>query len=362
MNEEANKEVDILVTPQLRNTFPELVTVNDDYISSQDFKILLENTNNVLASIDRMAKTENVKGESDDVLGTTDVVKNVKTLGKGYITYLPEYGFFDVEIPGLSSAEKIEGETFNIFYIEVNGKEGLQIPNNPEKPQEGEDIMLKTSSMDITYKKTAETMSINIKKGVNLISFSHIPKLENEEVQKASDLLKWAVKNGIDMENFSYFSDGRWKGIGYVDGEVAGEDFTITPGRGYLAYSKTSGKLSLPSYQITSSVPISLSAGWNLVGIHGYKDMYTAKSLIESINKIDGLTANNISWWPTSKGKYEGLQLVDGRQYGSDFSISTNQGYFIRISKYEPKDKTCKSLLWNENGPKHGVCAKTVSL
>ena len=74
------------------------------------------------------------------------------------------------------------------------------------------------------------------------------------------------------------------------------------------------------------------------------------------------MIANNISWWPTSKGKYEGLQVVDGRQYGSDFSISTNQGYFIRISKYEPKDKNCKSLLWNENGQKHGVCGKKISL
>ncbi|HOV29776.1 MAG TPA: hypothetical protein PLD77_01725, partial [Candidatus Dojkabacteria bacterium] len=102
--------------------------------------------------------------------------------------------------------------------------------------------------------------------------------------------------------------------------------------------------------------------GWNLVGIHGYSKVYTARSLLNSINKVEGLTANNISWWPTSKGKYEGLQLSDGKEYGFDFPISPNNGYFIRINKFEPKDTSCGSILWNEGGTHNGACGNSKTL
>lgn len=294
-----------------------------------------------------------VKGISDTVLGTTD---STNTLGSGYITYLPEYGFFDMEIEGLKETEKVEGNTLRIFYVETNGIEGFQIPADPDNPKSTEDIMLQSSSLNISYKKSAEVMTLDLKRGVNLVSFNYIPKIENNEYSKASSILKWLVSKGARVEHISYFSGGRWKGIGYVDGKTTGDDFNITPGKGYLIYTEADAKVNIPGYKITSSVPVSLGAGWNLIGVHGYNEMYTARSLIDSINSIDGLTANNVSWWPTSKGKYEGLQVVDGKQYGFDFSISSNNGYFVRISKFAPKDSKCKSLLWHAGGSHNGAC------
>ncbi len=294
-----------------------------------------------------------VKGISDIVLGTTD---STNTLGSGYITYLPEYGFFDMEIAGLKETEKVEGNTLRIFYVETNGIEGFQIPADPDNPKETEDIMLQSNSLNISYKKSAEVMTLNLKRGINLVSFNYIPKIENDQYSKASSMLKWLVSKGARVEHISYFSGGRWKGIGYVDGKTTGDDFNITPGKGYLIYTEADATVSIPGYRITSSVPVPLSAGWNLVGIHGYSQMYTARSFIDSINSVEGLTANNVSWWPVSKGKYEGLQVVDGKQYGFDFSLSSSNGYFVRISKFKPKDSNCKSLLWHAGGSHNGAC------
>ena len=315
--------------------------------------------------------TPDAKGVTDSVLGTTDNTSNngnsnnsnnssntntTNTIGSGYITYLPEYGFFDMEIEGLKETDKVEGNTLRIFYVETNGIEGFQMPADPDNPKETEDIMLQSSSLNISYKKSAEVMTLNLKRGINLVSFNYIPKIENNEYSKASSMLKWLVSKGAKVEHISYFSGGRWKGIGYVGGQTTGDDFNITPGKGYLIYTEADATVSIPGYRITSSVPVPLSAGWNLVGIHGYSQMYTARSFIDSINSVEGLTANNVSWWPTSKGKYEGLQVVDGKQYGFDFSLSSSNGYFVRISKFSPKDSKCKSLLWHAGGSHSGAC------
>ncbi len=74
-----------------------------------------------------------------------------------------------------------------------------------------------------------------------------------------------------------------------------------------------------PGYNIESPVPIAFSSGWNLVGVHGQNEAYTAKTFIESINTIEGLKANNVSWWPTSRGMYQGYQLQNGQEYGKTF-------------------------------------------
>jgi len=176
----------------------------------------------------------------------------------------------------------------------------------------------------------------------------------------ASDLITKAANNGVNIEYISIFSGGRWySGYSCSSGTCTGTNFSIVPGKGYVVKSSNSGTITIPGYNLTSSVPVAFSSGWNLVGVHGYTTAYTARTLIDSINTVEGLTANNVSWWPTSKGKYEGLQFENNTEYGLDFSISPTNGYFVRISNYAPKDTACKSLLWNAGGSANGACGNT---
>ena len=157
---------------------------------------------------------------------------------------------------------------------------------------------------------------------------------------------------------------GRWsQGISCdPQGVCSGTDFPLTPGRGYFIKAREDQEVTLPGYQIISPVPIPFSSGWNLVGVHGYSKVYSARSFIESINKLIGLTADNVSWWSSSVSRYEGLQVTDGIQYGVDFPINSSSGYFVRISDFQPSSDECRSIIWNEGGDLNGDCGHSKSI
>jgi putative lipoic acid-binding regulatory protein len=234
------------------------------------------------------------------------------------------------------------------------------MPEDPDNPTSDEDIVLSAIASEITYSQETTAKQYDIKEGVNIVSFDFIITDSNSGAYMASDVMIQAKTNNVDIKYISTFDGGRWyEAYSCTSDTCTGTDFSIVPGRGYLIYANNSGSLTIPGYNLKSSIPVAFSSGWNLVGIHGYTTAYTARTLIDSINKIDGLTANNVSWWPTSKGKYEGLQVENNTEYGLDFAISPTNGYFVRISEFAPSDTTCKSILWNDGGTLNGTCGNT---
>jgi hypothetical protein len=219
---------------------------------------------------------------------------------------------------------------------------------------------LRSDAYKITYTKNSTGQQYEIKKGINIISFDFVPVSTDLGAYTAKDMIYQASENGVKIQYISTFDAGRWNsGYSCSSGTCTGSNFSIVPGKGYLIYSTQSGTMTIPGYSLTSSVPVAFSAGWNLVGVHGYTTVYTARSFIDSVNSINGLTANNVSWWPTSKSKYEGLQVDNGVEYGLDFPINPINGYFIKISKFAPTDTKCKSLIWNAGGSLNGTCGNT---
>lgn len=199
-----------------------------------------------------------------------------------------------------------------------------------------------------------------LKKGINIISFDFIATNADSKAYTASDVITQATKNNVNIQYITTFNGGRWSsGYSCSNETCTGANFTIVPGVGYLIYSTDDGTITIPGYNLSTPIPIAFSAGWNLVGVHGYTTAYTARTFLDSINGIEGLTADNVTWWPTSKGKYEGISLVNGTQYGTDFALSSTMGYFVRISKFVPTDTSCKSLIWNPGGSLNGTCGNT---
>jgi len=272
--------------------------------------------------------------------------------GEQEVFFLPEYGTYSLEFgPFEYDTQVSEGKTLYLFYFEINGDEGFQLE---------EDYVLQSFAQQIKYEKTASSKSIPLKKGINIISFDWLAAFDYDDIYTAKDL----AARSPSIEYIAHYEGGRWgKGIfcDNVDG-CSGRDFALTPGKGYLIVSSEDTELVLPGYQITSPIALPLSSGWNLVGIHGYRKAYTAGSLIDSINLIEGLTADNVSWWPVSKGRYEGLQITDGTEYGFDFPITTTNGYFVRINEFEPEDQACRSIIWHDRGDLHGTCGHSRSV
>lgn len=321
-----------------------------------------EELNDVLSNVQSLLLE--IKGRQliTDLLGVVKsaYAEEVKT---NELFFLPEYGTFTLEYGPFEYEKKVtNGQTIYIFYFELNGKKGIQLPKGEPKAGVLYDLLLESVPSQITYEQTASAKEVSLKKGINIISFDWLPAFSYEDIYTAKDFAKKV--GGSTIEFIAYFEGGRWsKGISCdKENTCFGDDFALTPGRGYLVRSSENKEVMLPGFKITSEVPINFSAGWNLVGIHGYSKAFTARTLIESVNNVEGLTADNVSWWPTSKGRYEGLQVNDGQEYGLDFPISPLNGYFIRINDFKPEAEECKSIIWQEGGDLNGKCGNNKTI
>lgn len=273
-----------------------------------------------------------------------------------FLYYASEDGIFDLSVNGVKVSQdmNIASNDLIMLYVEGNGQEGFQAPKDWLDPKDGEDRIVSTSSVAIETEKKSSDMTIELKEGINIIGVDAMPISTGNEILTARKLVGLYPD---DIQFVAEYSAGRWSNIVRADIDSSnGMDFPIIPGKGYLISSNYDIDIKIPVKKLVNSVPLYLSAGWNLVGIHGYTKAFTARSLIDSINGVEGLTADNVSWWPTSKGKYEGLQVTAGTSYGLDFPISPKNGYFVRINKFEPSSSDCNSIIWQEGADAHGKC------
>jgi hypothetical protein len=284
------------------------------------------------------------------VLGTTDSqVKAVEDdTTDEYKIVVNQSGFW--EVAGEQVYLEAGKDNYLSYDINQNGQYDILI-----------DPLYPSTTLDISNYKGYQ--KISLKEGINIISFDFLSTSDGESF-KASELLSQINKNSVNVESITYFEGGKWAGGLRYGGEdyLLGNDFTLMLGRGYLVIANNDVEFSMPGYSVESSVPVNFSSGWNLVGIHGYTQAFTARTLVDSINTIEGLTADNVTWWPTSKGKYEGIQVEDGRTYGLDYPIDPVNGYFVRISEFEPDNSDCKSIIWHYMGDLNGTCGNTENI
>lgn len=262
----------------------------------------------------------------------------------------PESGIYEVNIEGDTfNVVAFEGET-NAFYNDVNNIPGYQ---------EAEDTKIRLTGVTLDVEKKVGAQKLELKEGINLISFPYLPVSVDESSLTASGLLSLANIHDNNISSISFFESGKWQSGIAVEAGVAngerGRNFDLLPGRGYLVIATRDFVVDIPAKELREGVPISVSAGWNLTGINGFTAVYTARTLIESISSIDGLTADNVTWWPTSKGRYEGFQVSEATEYGFDYPISNDLGYFIRISDFSPESPSIKSIIWGPGTDLHGL-------
>lgn len=284
----------------------------------------------------------------------------VNDKGNG-VFYFPNSGMVEFETQNNLKMELFANQkTPYFFYVERNGISGYQPPKDEKKIELTEDLIYSETGFVVSLSQTTSAQNISLKQGINIISFNFHPSQGKESKSlNSSDFLLLANAVDRNISRISYFVGGQWNGgtsYDFEKKETKGVPFDLVFGKGYVVVAEQDCTISIPGYNIESPVPLAFSSGWNLVGVHGQKEAYTAKTFIESINTIEGLKANNVTWWPTSRGMYQGYQLQNGQEYGQDFPISPINGYFVRIAEFTPKEDTCKSLIWNPSGEMNGEC------
>lgn len=245
------------------------------------------------------------------------------------------------------------------FYLESGKKYyvAFDINQNGKYDPLVDPLMLKD---DIKIGKNKEAQTLNLSKGINIISFNFVGSISEKDEFTAKKLMEFVNSKEIVISRMTRFEGGKWNGglkATKVGGEISGNDFPLSPGSGYLVISEQNTTLQIPGKKLLSSIPLVFGRGWNLLSLNGYTKAYTAKSLIQSVNTdLKDINADNVTWWPTSKGKYEGLQITKGTEYGFDFPLYGSNGYFVRITKIDGNSASCKFLIWNPGGELNGQC------
>jgi hypothetical protein len=304
---------------------------------AQDEQSLLDNMGNILQKLRSFSISTPVSAQTNDEV---------------FLSITKE-GYYEVVT---SNNEKTiqyyDPDNKYIYFNDTNADGSFDVADG--------DYLISSSVAGLNITQVSNSYDLELKKGLNLISFDFYPALDVGESYTAQQFMEESNTNDEVISQITYFSNGSWNG-GVMSksteaATTAGTDFPLLPGFGYAIVATRDSTVQMPGFDINTNVPVAFISGWNLIGVNGYNTAFTARTLINSVNSITGLTADNVTWWPTSKGMYEGLQVSEGTEYGFDYPISSSNGYFVRISDFEPEDSTCKSLIWHPDGELNGQC------
>jgi len=264
-----------------------------------------------------------VRGVST-VLGTTS--------SKAYIIsddliFTPEAeGVYSVIIPGRGVASNVVMTTERQyqFFIDLN--------TNGVRDEEEELIDLGQYSVELIVSEDLEMLSIDLHVGYNYVSFEVLPELRD-----SCELIKSMNVSGSGFVTLlARFESGAFQATSYRSdtNTISGDCFPVVPGRGYIIRSFANETVTIAGYALSQPAPVSFDvSGWHLIGVNGSSRQYTAETLIDRVNLLDGITADNVTSWDSSVSRYAGIQKEDDTVYGFDFPVETGIGYFVRIAE-----------------------------
>jgi murein DD-endopeptidase MepM/ murein hydrolase activator NlpD len=214
----------------------------------------------------------------------------------------------------------VENNEASIFYFEDKNGNGTR--------DQGEDL-LDEKLAGANVEKVSDVLTYKLNPGWNLIS---IP-MTVEGVNKASHLAQLLASQGVIVTRLATFRKGNWQTlpVEYKDtGEIQqfGQDFELQIGEGYFVKVANSGTLHFEGQKYTPKMPVFLENGWNLIGLYNENTNYTSGTAISELSK-QGFSADVITKFES--GIYQSYISSDGGNYGNEFPILTQQGYFVRI-------------------------------
>jgi hypothetical protein len=242
----------------------------------------------------------------------------------------PDKGVFAIEQSGIYCTT-YEGEEY-CFNISTTGDKFLYIDSNSNRKFDSGDINISSGSEELSIGLELKTNRMNLKEGFNLVSFDFV------SADMGTTAKEWLTflnkKHNNAFYSLAKFESGKWVVVSSKEGEIYGaNDFQIVPGVGYLLKSRYDLSLNLSGKAVLDSVPLKLETGWNLIGINGAENSYTAESLIDDINSVNGVVSDNVTRWDTSVSRYLGLQKDASAVYGIDFPLTSSSAYFVRVTE-----------------------------
>ena len=238
---------------------------------------------------------------------------------------LPE-GEYKIKSTGANSQTDFIKTNNNqiLFFEDANGNNELDSDETILSPYEAQ------LTYGVSYERTADAFQLVLERGLNLVSFPVIFKnSEGKEIKKVSSLVEYLNTKGAQVTSVATYRGGKF--ISYVirEEQVFGEDFNLLPGEGYFINTRARGVFNYSGTKVKDGLQIQLYSGWNLVNLYNSKvDRYSAFDLLKQMQD-QSVDANIISKW--EEGAYDSVVSEDSGQYGIDFNVYQNRGYFVRV-------------------------------
>lgn len=201
-------------------------------------------------------------------------------------------------------------------------------------------------SLDVKFNKVLDVQSYKLQSGWNLITIPLLMKGEDtSKISKASEFLQNLNGNGISATHIATYRSNKFITYSQRPDEngnpaIYGEDFNILPGEAYFVKSLSNMDIALKGNKIIGAQEIALENGWNLTGIYNSDKLsYRGFEILKQLN-TSGIQADIFSRF--QNGNYQNLILRNNTEYGNDFSVYPNEGYFIKINdrgtgKFKPQ-------------------------
>ncbi len=168
---------------------------------------------------------------------------------------------------------------------------------------------------------TLLTVPMNTSTGWNLIALP---------LQPATSLTAQAMLDLINSQGGQCSEIDRWYFGGWnahLNSKPTSNNFAIDLGKGYFVKCLASAAWTLEGYALTTSTPVNLQTGWNLIAVPYPTPYYNAQTLLDAIAAQGGQCSEVDRWYFGGWNAH-----LNSKPTSNNFTIEPSKGYFLKCS------------------------------
>ncbi len=173
-----------------------------------------------------------------------------------------------------------------------------------------------------------QTASLSLQPGWNLIA---LPLNPTTPLQAQTVLTDVIGTPGTGVAELAQWTGNGWN-VALHQGATLVGDFTMQVGQGYFLYTDHPGAYTATGAPVTSAPRLTLTPGWNLIGMPTVAPGSQAHGLLNSLNAA-GLAPIEAASWLSTLWQVAQWPTPDPT---SDFTLSPTAGYFVYVQNGGP--------------------------
>ena len=175
---------------------------------------------------------------------------------------------------------------------------------------------------------SVQTATLSLQPGWNLIA---LPLNPTTPLQAQAVLTNVIGTPGTGVAELAQWTGNSWN-VAFHQGSTLVGDFTMQVGQGYFLYTDHPGAYTATGAPVATAPRLTLTPGWNLIGMPTVAPGSQAHGLLNSLNAA-GLAPIEAASWLSTLWQVAQWPTPDPT---SDFTVSPTAGYFVYVQNGGP--------------------------